>query len=117
MKFWLRILINAVLFIALAGFFRDMFFVSNIWIALVASLVLALLNALIKPILFLLSLPITVITLGLFSIVINAVMLQLTAFFVGDSFQFSSFGASLLIALLMSICNTIISSFVSSRNA
>ncbi|QEA32049.1 phage holin family protein [Secundilactobacillus malefermentans] len=117
MKFWMRIIINTLLFIALAGFFKNMFFVSDIWIALVASLILAVLNALVRPILYILSLPITVLTLGLFSIVINAVMLQLTAFFIGNSFRFSSFGASLLMAVLMSICNTIISSFVTSRKS
>ncbi|GAA3614371.1 phage holin family protein [Secundilactobacillus similis] len=112
MKFWLRIIINAVLFMALAGFFKADFYVSSVWVALLASLVLALLNAAVKPILMILSLPITVITLGLFSIVINGLMLQLTSFFVGANFRFSSFGMSMLIAVLMSLCNAILSSYV-----
>lgn len=96
MGFWGRVLVNTVLFVAIAGFFAQSgaFYVTSIWMAFVASLVLAILNALVKPILFVLSLPITVMTLGLFSIVLNAAMLQLTSYFVGSAnFHFSSFGS------------------------
>ncbi|WP_137596929.1 phage holin family protein [Paucilactobacillus kaifaensis] len=119
MGFWTRILINTLLFVAIAGFFSQSgaFYVSNIWMAFAASLVLSILNALVKPILFVFSLPITILTLGLFSIVLNAVMLQLTSYFVGsDNFHFSSFGMSILVAIIVSVCNAIISShFVSRR--
>ncbi|KRK99899.1 hypothetical protein FD04_GL000022 [Secundilactobacillus odoratitofui DSM 19909 = JCM 15043] len=101
---------------ALAGFLKSLFFVASPWIALLASLVLAILNALVKPFLMILSLPITVVTLGLFSIVINGLMLQLTAALVGQDFRFSSFGASMLVAVLMSLCNTIISNYVGHGN-
>ncbi|GAW99786.1 phage holin family protein [Secundilactobacillus mixtipabuli] len=117
MKFWVRILINAVLFMALAGFLKENFYVASPWVAFLASVVLSLLNALVKPILFILSLPITVVTLGLFSIVINGVMLQLTSTLVGSDFHFSSFGMAMLVALLMSICNTIISNYVGSNHS
>ncbi len=117
LRFWTRILVNAVIFLALAGFFQSSlaggfqndFYVSSIWIALVASFVLALLNAVVKPILFVLSLPITVLTLGLFSVVINAIMLELTSWFVGSSFAFASFGVTMIVAIIMSIFNAIIS--------
>ncbi|AYM03766.1 phage holin family protein [Levilactobacillus yiduensis] len=117
MRFWPRILVNAVIFLALAGFFQsslagglqNTFYVSSVWIALLASFVLALLNAVVKPILFVLSLPITILTLGLFSVVLNAIMLELTSWFVGSNFGFSSFGTTLIIAILMSLCNAIIS--------
>ncbi|GAB6092596.1 phage holin family protein [Furfurilactobacillus curtus] len=112
MKFWQRILIDALLFLAIAGFFRNSFQVSSVWYALVASLVLAILNAAIKPFLVILSLPITFLTLGLFSIVINAAMLELTSFFVGaQNFQIANFGMAMLAAVIMSICNAIISSY------
>lgn len=111
MKFWVRIIVNAVLFMALAGFLRENFYVASPWIALLASVVLAVLNALVKPFLVLLSLPITVVTLGLFSVVINGLMLQLTSALVGNDFHFSSFGITLLVAILMSICNAIITSY------
>lgn len=120
MGFWGRVLVNTVLFVAIAGFFAQSgaFYVTSIWMAFVASLVLAILNALVKPILFVLSLPITVMTLGLFSIVLNAAMLQLTSYFVGSAnFHFSSFWVTILVAVIVSVCNAIISShFVSHRS-
>ena len=81
MGFFKGILINAVLFVALAGLFAQTgwFYLSSFWAALVASLVLAVLNLLVKPFLLLLSLPINILTLGLFSFVINGLMLWLTS--------------------------------------
>ena len=111
MGFWKKVLIDTILFIALAGLFAGtgMFYISSDWMALLASFVLAILNVLVKPILVILSLPINILTLGLFSIVINGVMLELTSLFVGSgSFSFSSFWSALLIAIIMSICNTLI---------
>lgn len=112
MRFWQRVLVDAILFIAMAGFFQTSgkFFVANVWVSLGASLVLAILNASIKPFLQLISLPITILSLGLFSIVINALMLTMTSVLVGsDQFYFSSFGITMLISIILSICNTIIS--------
>ncbi|MFC6274941.1 phage holin family protein [Levilactobacillus tangyuanensis] len=117
MRFWPRIFINAAIFLALAGFFQSSlagsyqhaFYVSGVGIALVASFVLAILNAIVRPILFLLSLPITILTLGLFSVVVNAAMLELTSVVVGSNFTFSSFGVTLLITVVMAIVNAIIS--------
>ena len=108
MKLWQGVLINALLFLALSGFFQHSFYVANIWIALAASLVLALLNMAVKPILLLLSLPITILTLGLFSIIINASMLSLTAAIVGSGFQFRTFGTTVIVTILMSLANTLI---------
>ena len=111
MGFWKKVLIDTILFIALAGLFAGtgMFYISSAWMALLASFVLAILNVLIKPILVILSLPINSLTLGLFSIVINGVMLELTSVFVGSAlFHFSSFWSAMLIAIIMSICNTLI---------
>ncbi|MBB1063237.1 phage holin family protein [Limosilactobacillus fastidiosus] len=115
MEFIKRVIIDTVLFIALAGLFSNtgMFYVNSVGVALLASLVLAVLNVLVKPILLILSLPVNVLTLGLFSIVINALMLQLTSFFVGSFyFHFSSFGSAMLIAIIMSICNVVISDHI-----
>lgn len=111
MGFWKKVIIDTILFIALAGLFAGtgMFYISSAWIALLASFVLAILNVLVRPILALLSLPINILTLGLFSIVINGVMLQLTSMVIGTaSFHFSSFWSAMLIAIIMSICNTVI---------
>lgn len=78
--------------------------------ALVVALVIGILNLLVKPILTLLTLPLTVLTLGLFTFVINAILLELASFFVRD-FHIESFmtaiGASIVIAILSSLLNLI----------
>lgn len=113
MGFWKRVLIDTILFIALAGLFAGtgMFYITSAWIALLASFVLAILNVAVKPILVVLSLPINILTLGLFSVVINGIMLQLTSWVVGSAnFHFSSFWAAVLIAIIMAIFNAVITS-------
>ncbi|KRN28488.1 hypothetical protein IV38_GL001490 [Lactobacillus selangorensis] len=109
MRLWQRIVADMLLFLAISGLLPHLLYIRSIWIALIASVVLAVLNALIKPILSILSFPITLLTLGLFTIIINGIMLELTAAVVGAGFYFSSFGAAVLVAILLSIANTIIS--------
>ena len=70
--------------------------------ALVAALVLGLVNALIRPVLVVLTLPITLVTLGLFILVINALMFGLVAYFV-ESFTVNGFGSALLGALVYAV--------------
>lgn len=107
------VITNTILFIALAGLLRNSgtFYVASVGVAIVASLVLGILNTLVKPFWVILSLPISILTLGLFSVVINGLMLQLTSVVVGaDVFNFSSFGMAMVVAIIMSICNVIIAS-------
>lgn len=74
------------------------------WLGLVlATLVLGILNALIRPILVLLSLPLVIITLGLFTVVINAMLLFFVGWLFKDSFEVLTFGAALLGALVISV--------------
>src|SRR3954466_1440012 len=108
MRWLLGIVINAVLFIALAGFFKESFYIESFFAAFVASFVLSILNILVKPILIILTLPVTVFTLGLFLFVVNAVTLLLTDEIMGSSFEIDSFGIALLISVIMSIFNAII---------
>jgi putative membrane protein len=72
----------------------------------VAALVLGLLNALVRPILFFLTLPLTILTLGLFVIVLNAIMLELVAMLV-HGFRIDSFGWAIVGALVLSLVSMI----------
>ena len=74
---------------------------------LVATLVLGLLNAFLRPLVILLTLPVTILTLGLFTLVINGVMFYLAAHLV-TGFHVTSFGAAFLAALLFSIFSFIL---------
>lgn len=107
MKWLIGILINALLFIAFAGYFEG-FEVSSFGAAVAASIVLSILNILVRPILIILTLPVTLISLGLFLFVINAITLLMTDSIMGDKLEISGFGLAILIAILMSIVNLII---------
>lgn len=76
--------------------------------ALIAAVVLGALNLLIRPIVFLLTLPITILTLGLFSLVINALLVLLAALVV-PGFAVAGFWYAVLFALVLSIVNWVFS--------
>ncbi|MDT2816501.1 phage holin family protein [Vagococcus lutrae] len=108
MTYWQRLLINTLTLVALAYMFPNMMYVDSVFVALMASFVLSILNTLVKPVLHFFSLPITILTFGLFSLVINGMMLTMTSALIGKQhFAFSSFGAAFLIALIMSLVNAI----------
>jgi len=75
--------------------------------ALIAALVLGLLNTLVRPLLVLLTLPVTLLTLGLFLFVINALMFW-SAASVLSGFNVTGFGAALIGSLLYSACGMVI---------
>ena len=75
--------------------------------ALLAALVLGLLNALLRPLLVLLTLPVTLLTLGLFLFVINALMFYGAAGLL-DGFSVGGFGAALIGSLIYSVCGLVI---------
>ncbi len=74
---------------------------------LVMALVLTILNATVKPVLKFLCFPVTFLTFGLFSLVINAIVLQLTFMFV-DGAYITSFGATILAGIIVSIANSVL---------
>lgn len=108
MRWLLGILINAVLFMAIAGYFSESFHLEGFSAAVVASVLLSILNVLVRPILVILTLPATILTLGLFLFVVNAITLELTDYLMGDAFEISGFGMAFLAAVIMSIINLII---------
>ncbi|WP_300675512.1 phage holin family protein [Soonwooa sp.] len=77
--------------------------------AIIFAIVLGILNMLVRPILAILSLPITILTLGLFSLVINAVMILLCDHFM-DSMTVDGFGWAFVFSILLSIVSAIIGS-------
>jgi putative membrane protein len=101
MNLILKLIVNALV-IFLVAFIVPGFHVANIFTALLIALVLGLVNITLKPILVLLTLPINILTLGLFTFVINAVLLMLVAAVV-KGFNIDNFWAALLAALVISI--------------
>lgn len=105
MTFLLRILLTAVVVVFLANFLPGVT-VTGYWTAIVVALVLALLNLIVKPILVLLTLPVTIITFGLFLIVINAIIILLVDAFV-SGFQVNGFWIAVLFSLLLSVIQSL----------
>ena len=102
MKFFLHWFVAAIA-VAIAAYLVPGVSVTPVS-ALIAAVVLAALNLLIRPILFLLTLPITIVTLGLFSLVINALLVWLASALV-PGFAVSGFGSAFLFALVLAIIN------------
>jgi putative membrane protein len=106
MNFLIRIIISALvafgLTYILSGVHMDSFVT-----ALIVAVVLAVLNALVKPILVILTLPITIITLGLFLFVINALIILLCDKLI-DGFKVDGFWWALLFSILLSIVSSIL---------
>jgi putative membrane protein len=100
-----RWLINALALFIVATIVPG-FSYKSIVTLLIAAAVLGLLNAIVRPILFVLTLPLTVVTLGLFLIVLNAVMLEMTSWLV-PSFRIASFGWAVAGAIVLGLISLI----------
>ncbi len=90
--------------IILASYLLDGIAVAGFWSAFFAAAILGVINTLLKPLLLLLTLPINIMTLGLFTFVINAVLLSLVSVIV-PGFEVRGFGAAFLGALVITITN------------
>ena len=106
-------LINALALLALPYIFPSIH-VDSFVTALVAALVLGLINALIRPVLVLLTLPVTLLTLGLFIFVINGLLLWFVGSFI-HGFTVDGFWAGVFGAIVYSIISWILSAIVMPR--
>jgi putative membrane protein len=106
MNFLIRLLISALVAFGLSYILSGVH-IDNFITAIILALVLAVLNALVKPILVILTLPITIITLGLFLFVINALIILLGDRLI-DGFSVDGFWWALLFSILLSIVSSIL---------
>jgi len=89
--------------------------VANLFSALMTALILAFVNAIIRPFILILTLPINILTLGLFTLVINALMFWFVASFV-KGFNIDGFWPAFWAALIFSAFSMILNYFVDKRN-
>lgn len=113
MNILIRILVTAILVMVIAHVMNGIT-VDSFTTSLVVALVLGILNFLVKPILVLLTLPITIFTLGLFYLVINAVIILLCDKLV-DGFGVSSFWTALLFSIILSISQSLVYKLTESK--
>ncbi|PXW91480.1 putative membrane protein [Streptohalobacillus salinus] len=105
---WIISLLLDGLAIVTAAFLFDGFYIESFWIAVLAAFILSVLNVIVKPILVVLTLPITILSLGLFMFVINAITLMLTQAILGSSFVIEGFGVAILASIVISIIHMVL---------
>jgi putative membrane protein len=105
MNWIIRFLLNG-LAVVLTAYLLPGVSVTDYWTALIVALVLSIVNVIIKPILIVLTIPITFLTLGLFLLVINALMIMLADWLV-DGFSVEGFWWALLFSLILSLFNSL----------
>lgn len=113
MRGWvLRWILNIIGIILTAALLKG--FQVTPWGAIVGSVFLGIVNAVIRPVLLILTLPLNILTLGLFTFVINGLMLWLTSATI-KGFDINGFGWAILTAIVLSLVSFVISYFVEDR--
>ncbi len=101
-EFILCTIMYAVILLIVNSTFKG-FYIESFWYAVLASLIIGLLNTTIKPILTFLTLPLTIFTLGFFYPVVNLILLKITSGLMGSHFNIEGFLVPILIAIFISI--------------
>lgn len=101
-----RLLINTLALI-ITTWIVPGFEINGVWTAVLAAIVLGVVNTFIRPLMLLITLPFNIITLGLFTFVINALMLWMTAYFV-RGVHINDWLSAILAAIVLSVTSTIL---------
>jgi putative membrane protein len=101
MRLLIRLLINALIILLIAAYLPG-FHVASFFTAIIVAIVLGIINVTLKPLLIILTLPINILSLGLFTFVINASLLLLTAGVI-KGFDIAGFWPALVASLIISI--------------
>lgn len=112
MKFILRLLLSALAVVILSKVLPNVS-VDTYVTALIVAVALSLLNFIVKPILVILTLPVTILTFGLFLLVINAIIIKLADYFV-DGFNVDGWLWAIIFSLLLSLLQSILFSVLKS---
>ncbi|TJY32499.1 phage holin family protein [Pontimicrobium aquaticum] len=107
MKLLMKLVLSAIAVIILAKLLPGVTLDDTFTTPLIVAFILAILNVLVKPILIILTLPITILTLGLFLLVVNALIILLADKLI-DGFQVSSIWTAILFSLLLSFLQSIL---------
>lgn len=110
MKLIIKLLLNAIAVVILAKVLNGVH-VDGYMSAIIVAIVLSILNLLVKPFLVVLTLPITIVTLGLFLLVINALIILLASNIL-EGFEVDGFWTAILFSILLSILQSLLYSLV-----
>jgi putative membrane protein len=114
-NFIIKVLINAAALWVAARFVPGIELTADVWQILLIALVFGLINAVLKPILKLLSLPVIILTLGLFAIIVNVILLAITAGLM-DGLTIDGFLPALLGSIVISIVSAILNAIIPDPN-
>ena len=110
MKYILRILLSAIAVVILSKVLPNVS-VDSYTTAIIVAIVLSLLNFLVKPVLVILTLPVTILTLGLFLLVVNAIIILLASHFI-TGFNVNGILWAIIFSLLLSLLQSILYSIL-----
>ena len=113
MNFLIRLLVTAVAAYVLSKVLSGVH-INDFTTAIVFALVLAVLNAIVKPLLIILTLPITILTLGIFLFVINALIILLADKFIGG-IKVDGFFWALIFSLILSVLSSLLNSMLEKK--
>jgi len=106
---WLLYMLGyAIVLITVSLMFRKTFYINNEYFglyAVLAAIIIYILNQTIKPVLFYLTLPITALSMGLFYPILNVLVLYITSFILGSNFQIHGFIIPVIIAIIIAVLN------------
>ncbi|HSL25087.1 MAG TPA: phage holin family protein [Acidimicrobiia bacterium] len=111
MNFVIKVLVNAAALWVAARIVPGIDLTGDIWQILLIALVFGLVNAFLKPLLKLLSLPVLIVTLGLFAIIINVILLAITAALM-EGLTIDGFLAALLGSLVISVVGAVLNAVI-----
>lgn len=114
MKILTRLLITAIVAFLLSKFLPGVH-IHNLLTAIIFSIILGVFNLVLKPILQIFSLPLTILTLGLFSLVINTIVVLAADYFV-KGMSIRSFGWAFVFSICLSILTSILNKFIKTLN-
>ena len=100
-------LVLSSLAVGITAYFMDSVTIEPWWVTVIVAVVLGLINSVVRPVVKLLSLPITILTLGLFALVVHGLMVLLCAYFI-EGFKVDGLGAAILFSIILAVVNWIL---------
>lgn len=110
MKLILRLLINALALLVITQILEG-FIVDGLYAAIIAAIILGLLNAIIRPVLLILTLPVNILTLGLFTFIINGFLIWFAGTFL-QGFTVANFWTAVLAGIMLWLVGLITNAFI-----
>jgi putative membrane protein len=114
LEFCVGIFVYAMVLMIASGLF-EAFYVENLFYAIVASLILSLLNTTIKPLLIVFTLPLNILTLGIAYPIVNVIILKFCDFLMGNTFNIEGFFAAFFVAVFISFMKILLDNLITKK--